>query len=138
MGSARCSRPARGWARGGSTAWPGGPPTPITRGEPAENVAERYGVSRERQDEFALRSHQRAAAAWSAGQFADEIVPVATPGGEVSQDEGIRPELTLADLAAKRPAFRAAGTVTGGNSSPLNDGAAALLLVAEKGLAAAL
>jgi 3-oxoadipyl-CoA thiolase len=110
---------------------------PITLGETAENVAERYGVSRERQDEFALRSHQRAAAAWSAGQFAGEIVPVATPGGEVSQDEGIRPELTLADLAAKRPAFRAGGTVTGGNSSPLNDGAAGLLLVSEKVLSAA-
>jgi acetyl-CoA acyltransferase len=110
---------------------------PITLGETAENVAERHGVSRERQDEFALRSHQRAAAAWSAGQFAGEIVPVATPGGEVSQDEGIRPELTLADLTAKRPAFRAGGTVTGGNSSPLNDGAAGLLLVSEKVLSAA-
>ena len=110
---------------------------PITLGETAENVAERYGVSRERQDEFALRSHQRAAAAWSAGQFAGEVIPVATPGGEVSQDEGIRPELTLADLAAKRPAFRAGGTVTGGNSSPLNDGAAGLLLVSEKVLSAA-
>jgi acetyl-CoA acyltransferase len=110
---------------------------PITLGETAENVAERYGVSRERQDEFALRSHQRAAAARSAGQFAGEIVPVATPRGEVSQDEGIRPELTLADLAAKRPAFRAGGTVTGGNSSPLNDGAAGVLLVSEKVLSAA-
>jgi acetyl-CoA acyltransferase len=110
---------------------------PITLGETAENVAERYGVSRERQDEFALRSHQRAAAARAAGRFAGEIVPVATPGGEVSQDEGIRPELTLADLAAKRPAFRAGGTVTGGNSSPLNDGAAGLLLVSEKVLSAA-
>jgi acetyl-CoA acyltransferase len=110
---------------------------PITLGETAENVADRYGVSRERQDEFALRSHQRAAAARSTGQFAGEIVPVATPGGEVSQDEGIRSELTLADLAAKRPAFRAGGTVTGGNSSPLNDGAAGLLLVSEKVLSAA-
>jgi len=110
---------------------------PITLGETAENVAERYGVSRERQDEFALRSHQRAAAAQAAGKFTDEIAAVATQGGEVSQDEGIRPELTLADLAAKRPAFRAGGTVTGGNSSPLNDGAAGLILVAEKVLAAA-
>jgi acetyl-CoA acyltransferase len=109
---------------------------PITLGETAENVAERYGVSRERQDEFALRSHQRAAAAQAAGRFADEIIPVSTPGGEFSQDEGIRPELTLADLAAKRPAFRAGGTVTGGNSSPLNDGAAGLILVAEKILSA--
>ena len=110
---------------------------PITLGETAENVAERYGVGRERQDEFALRSHQRAAAAQAAGRFADEIIPVSTPGGEFSQDEGIRPELTLADLAAKRPAFRAGGTVTGGNSSPLNDGAAGLILVSEKVLSAA-
>jgi len=110
---------------------------PITLGQTAENVAERYGVSRERQDEFALRSHQRAAAAQAAGRFTAEIVPVTTPGGEASQDEGIRPELTLADLAAKRPAFRAGGTVTGGNSSPLNDGAAGLLLVSEKVLSAA-
>jgi acetyl-CoA acyltransferase len=110
---------------------------PITLGETAENVAQRYGVSRERQDEFALRSHQRAATAQAAGQFTDEIVPVLTPAGEVSQDEGIRPELTLAELAAKRPAFRAGGTVTGGNSSPLNDGAAGLLLVSEKVLSAA-
>jgi acetyl-CoA acyltransferase len=114
---------------------------PITLGETAENVAQRYGVSRERQDEFALRSHQRAAAAQAAGRFTAEIVPVTTPGGQpgtqLSQDEGIRPELTLADLAAKRPAFRAGGTVTGGNSSPLNDGAAGLLLVAEKVLSAA-
>jgi acetyl-CoA acyltransferase len=109
---------------------------PITLGETAENVAERYGVSRERQDEFALRSHQRAAAAQAAGRFADEIIPVSTPSGEFSRDEGIRPELTLADLAAKRPAFRAAGTVTGGNSSPLNDGAAGLILVSEKILSA--
>jgi acetyl-CoA acyltransferase len=109
---------------------------PITLGETAENVAERYGVSRERQDEFALRSHQRAAAARAAGAFADEIVPVATQGGEVSEDEGIRPGLTLAELAAKRPAFRAGGTVTGGNSSPLNDGAAALILVSEQVLSA--
>jgi acetyl-CoA acyltransferase len=109
---------------------------PITLGETAENVAERYGVSRERQDEFALRSHQRAAAAQAAGRFVDEIIPVSTPGGEFSQDEGIRPELTLADLAARRPAFRAGGTVTGGNSSPLNDGAAGLILVSEKILSA--
>ena len=114
---------------------------PITLGETAENIAERYGVGRERQDEFALRSHQRAAAAQAAGRFADEIIPLATPGGQsgdqFSQDEGIRPELTLADLAAKRPAFRAGGTVTGGNSSPLNDGAAGLILVSEEVLSAA-
>ena len=105
---------------------------PITLGETAENVAERYGVSREQQDEFALRSHQRAGAAREAGRFGDEIVPVPAQAGPVIRDEGIRPGLTLEELAAKRPAFRAGGTVTGGNSSPLNDGAAGLLLVSER------
>jgi 3-oxoadipyl-CoA thiolase len=110
---------------------------PIRLGETAENVAERYQVGRVRQDEFALRSHQRAARAQEAGRFDAEIVPVDTPGGAVAQDEGIRPGLTLAELAAKRPAFRPGGTVTGGNSSPLNDGAAGVLLVSERVLATA-
>jgi acetyl-CoA acyltransferase len=105
---------------------------PVSLGETAENVAGRYQVTRERQDEFALRSHQRAAAARDAGRFAGEIVPVTTPAGEVTADEGIRDDLTLAELAAKRPAFRRDGTVTGGNSSPLNDGAAVVLLVSER------
>ena len=105
---------------------------PISLGETAENVADRYQVTRQRQDEFALRSHQRAAAARDAGRFAGEIVPVTTPAGEVSADEGIRDDLTLAELAAKRPAFRRDGSVTGGNSSPLNDGAAVILLVSER------
>jgi acetyl-CoA acyltransferase len=109
---------------------------PVTLGETAENVAERYQVSRERQDEFALRSHQRAAAAQQAGRFGAEIVPVAAPAGPVTQDESVRPGLTMAELAAKRSAFRAGGTVTGGNSSPLNDGAAGVLLVSEPVLAA--
>ena len=108
---------------------------PVSLGETAENVAEQYHVARERQDEFALRSHQRAAAARDAGRFAGEIVPVTTPAGEVTADEGIRGDLTLAELAAKRPAFRRDGTVTGGNSSPLNDGAAVLLLISERALA---
>jgi acetyl-CoA acyltransferase len=108
---------------------------PISLGETAENLASRYQVTRERQDEFALRSHQRAAAARDAGRFAGEIVPVATPAGEVTADEGIRDDLTMAELASKRPAFRRDGTVTGGNSSPLNDGAAAVLLVSERVLA---
>jgi acetyl-CoA acyltransferase len=108
---------------------------PISLGETAENVAERYQVSRQRQDEFALRSHQRAATAQRAGRFGAEIVPVAAPAGAVTHDEGVRPELTMADLAAKRPAFRTNGTVTGGNSSPLNDGAAGVLLVSEQVLA---
>ena len=105
---------------------------PISLGETAENVAGRYQVTRERQDEFALRSHQRAAAARDAGRFAGEIIPVTTPAGEVTADEGIRDDLTLAELASKRPAFRRDGTVTGGNSSPLNDGAAVVLLVSER------
>ena len=100
-------------------------------------MAERYGVSRPRQDEFALRSHQRAARAQQAGRFDAELVPVDAPGGPVSQDEGIRADLTLGELAGKRPAFRTGGTVTGGNSSPLNDGAAGLLLVSERALTAA-
>jgi acetyl-CoA acyltransferase len=108
---------------------------PVSLGETAENVAERYHVTRERQDEFALRSHRRAAAARDGGRFADEIVALATPAGEATADEGIRDDLTLAELAAKRPAFRRDGTVTGGNSSPLNDGAAVLLLMSERALA---
>ena len=110
---------------------------PISLGETAENVAERYQVSRERQDEFALRSHQRAARAHQEGRFAGQLVPVTTAAGEVTRDEGVRADLTLAELAGKRPAFRAGGTVTGGNSSPLNDGAACLLLASERVLAAA-
>src|SRR5262249_28785030 len=109
---------------------------PVSLGETAENVAERYHVTRERQDEFALRSHQRAAAARDGGRFAAEVVPVTTPAGEGAADEGIRDDRTLAELAANRPAFRRDGTVTGGNSSPLNDGAAVLLLVSERALPA--
>jgi acetyl-CoA acetyltransferase family protein len=109
---------------------------PISLGETAENVADRYGVTRGRQDEFALRSHQRAAAARDAGRLAGEIVPVNTPAGEVTADESIKDDLTLAELASKRPAFRRDGTVTGGNSSPLNDGAAVVLLVSERVLSA--
>jgi len=115
---------------------------PVSLGETAENVAERYGVDRDRQDRFALRSHQRAARAAAAGVLAEEIIPVpaaagGAPGGDVTADEGIRPDLTLDDLAARKPAFRAGGTVTGGNSSPLNDGAAGLLLMSERAAAAA-
>jgi acetyl-CoA acyltransferase len=110
---------------------------PISLGETAENVAERYQVSRDRQDEFALRSHQLAAAARDAGRFDAEIIPVRTPAGTVSADEGIKPGLSRADLSGLRPAFRPGGTVTGGNSSPLNDGAAGLLLMSERAVAAA-
>jgi acetyl-CoA acyltransferase len=105
---------------------------PITLGETAENVADKYGITRERQDEWALRSHHRAAAARDEGRFGSEIVPVTTGKGEVTADEGIKADITLEELAAKKPAFRKGGTVTGGNSSPLNDGGAALLLMSEE------
>jgi acetyl-CoA acyltransferase len=105
---------------------------PISLGETAENVADKYGITRERQDEFALRSHHLAAAARDAGRFGAELVPVTTAAGQVISDEGIKGSITLEELAAKRPAFRKGGTVTGGNSSPLNDGAAALLLMSQE------
>lgn len=103
-------------------------------GETAENVAEQYGISRERQDAFALSSHQRALAAMDSGRFAAEIVPVSIPQrkGEplvVAQDERPRRDTSLESLAKLKPAFRAGGTVTAGNSSGMNDGAAAVLLM---------
>jgi acetyl-CoA acyltransferase len=103
---------------------------PITLGETAENVADKYGITRERQDQWALRSHRLAADARDAGRFDAEIVPV-TERSDVRHDEGINGTITAEELAAKKPAFRKGGTVTGGNSSPLNDGAAALLLMSE-------
>jgi acetyl-CoA acyltransferase len=104
----------------------------LAMGETAEEVAQRYGVSRERQDAFALRSHQRAAAARDAGRFTDEILPVARPDGTtVAADEGIRADTSLEKLAGLKPVFRPGGTVTAGNSSPLNDGAAGLVVVSE-------
>ena len=107
-------------------------------GETAENVAERFSISREEQDRFALRSHQRATAAQQAGVFAREIEPVRVPQrrGEpilVERDEGPRADTSLEALAALRPAFRAGGTVTAGNSSQINDGAALLVLASEAG-----
>ncbi len=110
---------------------------PISLGETAENVADRYQVSRQRQDEFALRSHQRAAAAQARGAFDSEIIPVATPVGEVTRDEGVRADLSMEELAGKQPAFRPGGTVTGGNSSPLNDGAACLLVMSARAVSEA-
>jgi acetyl-CoA acyltransferase len=96
----------------------------VALGEGAEILADRYAISREAQDAFALASHRNAAAAWAAGTFADEIVHVA----ELDIDESIRADTSAEALARLRPAFRPQGTVTAGNSSPLNDGAAALLL----------
>ncbi|OFX27221.1 MAG: beta-ketoadipyl CoA thiolase [Armatimonadetes bacterium RBG_16_67_12] len=111
--------------------------SPYSMGETAENVAEQYGITREEQDAFALESQRRAAAAISFGRFSDEIVPVIVPGaatktGEpvvVDADEHPRPDATIEKLAALEPAFRKGGTVTAGNSSGLNDGAAGLLLM---------
>jgi 3-oxoadipyl-CoA thiolase len=97
-------------------------------GETGENVAERYGVSREEQDAFALQSQRRWAAADAEGRFADELVPV----GEVVRDEHPRPDTDEAKLAALKPAFREGGTVTAGNSSGINDGAAALVIASEE------
>ena len=106
-------------------------------GETGENVAERFGVNREDQDAFALRSHQRAVAAAEAGKLAEEIVPIEAPKGRetvtVAADEGPRPDASLEALAKLRPVFREGGTVTAGNASTLNDGAACLLLASEKG-----
>ncbi|MFP5341692.1 MAG: thiolase family protein [Candidatus Limnocylindria bacterium] len=108
---------------------------PHSMGETAENVAERWGVSRERQDAFALASQQRAVAAIEAGRFDDQIVPVVVPGraGEVTvvdRDEHPRADTTAEALARLKPAFgRDGGTVTAGNASGINDGASAVLLV---------
>src|SRR5918999_2085740 len=98
----------------------------VTLGEGAEILADRYGITREQQDEFALNSHRKAAAAWERGAFADEVVTI----DELERDENIRAETTLEKLAALKPVFRKGGTVTAGNSSPMNDGASALLLSA--------
>jgi 3-oxoadipyl-CoA thiolase len=95
-----------------------------TMGETGENVAERWSVSREDQDAFALRSQQR----WAAADFSDELVAV----GDVTRDEHPRPETTLEKLASLKPAFRKEGTVTAGNSSGLNDGAAAVVVASEE------
>ncbi|MEU8919837.1 acetyl-CoA C-acyltransferase [Kitasatospora sp. NPDC048545] len=107
----------------------------LSMGETAEEVATRYGITRERQDAFALRSHQRAAAARKDGHFDAELVPVARPDGvTVSRDESIREDTSPAKLAGLKPVFRPGGTVTAGNASPMNDGAAGLLLVGEEAL----
>lgn len=98
----------------------------VSLGEGAEILADRYAITRAAQDAFALRSHQRAAAAWDAGVFAGQLVDV--PGTELDRDECVRPGSTLDKLGKLKPVFRAGGTVTAGNSSPLNDGAAALLI----------
>jgi 3-oxoadipyl-CoA thiolase len=134
------AKPEQAFARGNQTVWDTtlGWRFPNPRmeemfplesmGETGENVAERYGVSREEQDAFALQSQRRWAEADSAGRFADELVPV----GDVTRDEHPRPDTSEEKLAALKPAFREGGTVTAGNSSGLNDGAAALVIASEE------
>jgi len=103
---------------------------PYSMGETAENLAERYKISRRTQDEFALDSHRKAVDAAKAGRFAGEMVAVKTPENEnVSVDEGPRADTTIEKLASLKPAFRKDGTVTAGNSSGINDGAAAIVLM---------
>ncbi|MFD4960199.1 thiolase family protein [Microbacterium sp. NPDC058389] len=103
----------------------------ISNGQSAEKLAGLYGIDRDAQDAFALRSHRLAAAAWAAGVYDGEIVQV--PGAVLARDEGIRDDTTLEALGGLRPLFGrdGAGTVTAGNASPINDGASAVLLAAE-------
>ncbi len=98
----------------------------ISLGQSAEKLAEIHGITREAQDEFALRSHQRALAGWESGFYEGWVVPV--PGTELERDENMRPDTSIERLARLTPAFAENGTVTAGNSSPLNDGAGALLI----------
>ena len=108
----------------------------IGMGETAENVANKYGITREEQDEYAAASQRKAAAAWEQGLFADELLPVTIPqrkGDPIvfDRDESVRPGTTVEALAKLKPAFKKDGTVTAGNSSPLNDGSAGVLLASE-------
>ena len=136
-------KPERGYQRDSETAYsttlgwrminPGMPAEwTVALGEGAEILADRYAISRTAQDAFAARSHQRAARAWNDGRFADEVAGLAG----LDRDEGIRPDTTAEKLAGLKPVFRPGGTVTAGNSSQLSDGAAALLLASERGVAA--
>jgi acetyl-CoA acetyltransferase family protein len=132
-------KPERGFARGHETmhsttlGWRMVNPQmrdewTVTLGEGAELLADKYGIARERQDEFALHSHRKAAAAWDRGAFADEVVELEA----LERDENIRADTTLEKLGALKPVFRKDGTVTAGNSSPMNDAASALLLSADE------
>ena len=104
----------------------------ISLGEANELIAERFQISRERQDEFAVRSHRLAAQAWADGHYASLVQPV--PGSDLTIDENIRPSATPASMAQLRPAFTPSGTITAGNASPLSDGAASLVLASEQGI----
>jgi acetyl-CoA acyltransferase len=105
----------------------------VSLGEANEQLQEKFGISRERQDRFALESHRRAAAAWDGG-FYDGLV-AGVPGADLARDEGIRADASAERLAALKPVFRTDGTITAGNSSPLNDGASAVLIGSERAAA---
>ena len=104
----------------------------VDQGQSAELIAERWGLSRERLDEIAARSQQRAARARAEGRFEREIVAIETPEGAVTADQGIRPETTVETLAELKPVFKEDGTITAGNSSQISDGAAAVLLASRE------
>jgi acetyl-CoA acetyltransferase family protein len=132
------AKPGTPWARPGdvhdtSLGWRFTNPrfpstTTLSMGETAEEVAALDGISRLEADAFALRSHRRGVAAQAAGRFTAEIVPVPLADGEMAEDEGPRPTTTLEKLSGLRTVFRPGGIVTAGNSSPLSDGAAALVV----------
>lgn len=103
----------------------------MSMGETAENIAHRWKISREEQDKFSLLSQQKAAKAQSDGKLVDEIIPITTKNGVVEKDSCLRPDTTLEKLAGLKPAFTTTGTVTAGTSSPLTDGASAVLVCSE-------
>jgi acetyl-CoA acyltransferase len=102
----------------------------VSLGEANEQLQEKYDVSRDRQDAFAVKSHHRADQAWNRGFYDDHVVAV--PGTDLTRDENIRPDAGIESLAKLRPSFRKDGTITAGNASPLTDGASAVLLGSEK------
>jgi acetyl-CoA acetyltransferase family protein len=137
-------KPAKGYPTANQTMWNTSlgwrmtnPKMPgewtVSLGEATELLAEKYSISREACDAFAATSHQRAAAAWAAGLFAGEIVPV--PDITLDRDECIRPDTTAESLAKLKPSFRSSGVITAGNASPLNDGASAMVLGDDTSLA---
>ena len=123
---------ADGWRDGGTD-----PVCGLNMGQTAENIASRYGVSREDQDAWSLRCHQRVARAWSVGWFAGQVVEVALADGNVlDRDEGFRTDTTVERLAKLKPSFVEGGTVTAGNASQMADGAAAVVLASAEAVAA--